>query len=80
MPIKEVGMAEIGSFFLVGCNPSRVLGFGVLGSSGFWVLGFFFFFSFFCDRCVKEEMGMPKIGGDWWVSGFGSMLYMGLRQ
>ena len=36
MPIEEVGMAEIGSFFLVG--------FGVSGF-GFWVLFFFFFFA-----------------------------------
>ena len=36
MPIEEVGMAKIGSFFLVGCNPFscfvfRVLEFRVLG-------------------------------------------------
>ena len=36
MPIEEVGMVEIGSFFLVGCDPGHVLGFGFLG--------FFFFF------------------------------------
>ena len=22
----------------------------------------------YCDRCLKEEVGMAKIGGDWWVS------------
>ena len=37
-------MVEIGSFFLVGCDLGRVLGFGVLSSSGFSVLFFFFFF------------------------------------
>ena len=42
MPIEEVGMVEIGSFFLVGCDPGHVLGFGVLGSSRV----FFFFFPF----------------------------------
>ena len=29
---RRGGMAEIGSFFLVGCDPSCVLGFRVLGS------------------------------------------------
>ena len=61
MPIEEVGMVEIGSFFLVGCDPGHVLGFGVLGSSRFF---FFFFFSFSCcDQCLKEEVGMVEIGG-----------------
>ena len=38
-----------------------VLGFGVLGSGVFFFL-FFFFFSY-CDRCLKEEVGMVEIGG-----------------
>ena len=75
-------MAEIGSFFLVGCDLGRVLGFGVLSSFGFSVLFFFFFSSFNCDRCLKEDVGVAKIGGfgsveiggylsgDWWVFGF----------
>ena len=32
---RRGGMAEIGSFFLVGCDPGCVLGFRVLGSR-FW--------------------------------------------
>ena len=52
-------VTEIGSFFLVGCNPGHVLGFGVLGSFGF----FFFFFFFSCDQCVKEEVGMVETSG-----------------
>ena len=30
MPIEEVGMAKIGSFFLVGCNPFSCFVFWVL--------------------------------------------------
>ena len=61
-------MAEIGSFFLVGCDPSRVLSFGVLGSVCVCVCVFFFFFLFCRDPCLKEEVGIAEIGGDWWVS------------
>ena len=52
----------------MGCDSSRVLGFGVLSSSGFSIpYSFFFLFSFFlsfyCDRCLKEDVGMAEIGG-----------------
>ena len=43
MPIEEVGMAEIGSFFLVGCN--------LLSCFVFWVLEFWDFGSFFLVGC-----------------------------
>ena len=63
---RRGGMAEIGSFFLVGCDPGCVLGFRVLGSR-FWCVCVCVCFPY-CDRCLKEEVGMAKIGGDWWVS------------
>ena len=64
MLIEEVGMVKISSFFLVGCNSGRVLGFGVLGSRlCVCVFLFSFFFFFCCDRCLKEEVGMADIGG-----------------
>ena len=58
---------------------------------------FFFFFFLFCrDPCLKEEVGIAEIGGDWWVSwwrlvgldwwvswwvsGFGSVLCVELHR
>ena len=78
----------------MGCDPSRVLSFGVLGSVCMCVC--FFFFLFCRDPCLKEEVGIAEIGGDWWVSwwrlvgldwwvswwvsGFGSVLCVELHR
>ena len=65
MPIEEVVWLRLVHFFL-----------WVVIRVVFWVFEFYVLGSGvcvcvcfpYCDRCLKEEVGMAKIGGDWWVS------------
>ena len=72
MPIEEVGMAKIGSFFLVGCDLLSCFVFWILE---FWDFGFFFFLFFFFF-CVTDAYRRGGYGEDWFI--FSSGLRSGL--
>ena len=59
--LRWLGFELCGSWrVMVGCGGSGAKDCGGLASLEFWILLVFFFFC--CDWCLKEEVGMAKLG------------------